>query len=341
MKKTNKKVIVAMSGGVDSSIAAFLLKKKGFDVKGVFLRLWNSENSLFSEKRARQVANILNIPFQTIDFEKEFKKQVVDYFLSEYKAGRTPNPCVVCNKKIKFGLLLKLKADYIATGHYVRLNKGKILKGKDKTKDQSYFLWQLNQDQLKRVLFPVGNYKKEKIKKIAKKLNLPVANIPESQEICFIQSTIGDFLMRHLKQNPGNIVDLNGNIIGKHQGLHFYTIGQRKGIIANKFTGKPWYVLDKNLKKNELIVTQEQKDLMKKELIAKKVNWIAFKNLDKPISVKVKIRYGFLHKAVPAKIFPLDKKVKVVFKRPQRAVTPGQSAVFYKGNELLGGGIII
>lgn len=345
MKEKNRKVIVAMSGGIDSSVSAALLKRAGFDVVGVFMKFWadgpksvvNRCCTLESEKRARLVAEKLDIPFYVFNFEKEFKKKVVDYFLAEYKAGRTPNPCVVCNKEIKFGLLFKkilsLNADYIATGHYARLRQEKLYKGKDKNKDQSYFLWKLNQKILKHTLFPVGDYAKTEVRKLAKKFNLPVLNIPESQEVCFIQTTTADFLKKYLKSKPGPIVEQvhygASKIIGEHQGLWFYTIGQRKGI---GFSKGPFYVLDKDIKKNTLIVTKNEKDLYKKELIVKNVNWAS--EIKFPLKVMAKIRYR--HKLASA----IVDKNKVIFTKPQRAITPGQSVVFYRGQELLGGGVI-
>lgn len=335
-----------MSGGVDSSVSAALLKKEGYDITGVFMKLCSG----FDEKQAQKVAKKLGIPFYVFNFEKEFKKKVVDYFLRVNKLGLTPNPCVVCNKEIKFGLLLEkalvLGADYIATGHYARLQHERLLKARDKNKDQTYFLWRLNQKILKRVLFPVGDYTKTEVRKLAKKFRLPTANATESQEICFIQTTINDFLRKHLKSKPGKIVDPGGNILGEHQGLCFYTIGQRKGI---KLPGGPFYVLDKDLKKNLLIVSKNEKDynppttwqgktyysLYKKELIAKEINWISGKAPKLPLKVMAKIRYR--HEPTLA----IVNKGKIVFPKPQRAVTPGQSVVFYKGQELLGGGIII
>lgn len=341
MKEKNKKAIVAMSGGIDSSVSAALLQRAGFDVIGVFMKFWadgpksvvNRCCTLESEKKARLVAEKLDIPFYVFNFEKEFKKKVVDYFLAEYRAGRTPNPCVVCNKEIKFGLLFKkilsLNADYIATGHYARLRQEKLYKGKDKNKDQSYFLWKLNQKILKKTLFPVGDYTKTEVRKLAKKFKLPVLNIPESQEVCFIQTTTADFLKKHLKSKPGNIINTKGMVIGKHNGLWFYTVGQRKGI---RLPGGPYYVLDKDTKKNALIVSKNEKSLYKKELRFKEANWI--KGAKLPLRVNVQIRYR--HKASLATV----KKNKVIFDKPQRAITLGQSVVFYKGRELLGGGII-
>lgn len=331
-----KKVIIAMSGGVDSSVGAALLKKQGYEVVGVFLNLGQS----FDKKRAQQVAKKLAIPFYAFDLRKEFKSKIVDYFLKNYKIGLTPNPCVVCNKEIKFGFLFeKLKAlgaDYIATGHYARLVRGILLQAKDKEKDQSYFLWKLNQKILKKTLFPIGDYTKTEIKKLARKFKLPVLDIPESQEICFIQTSTADFLKKHIKPKPGSIIDLNERVLGQHQGLWFYTIGQRKRI---ELPSGPFYVVDKNIKRNALIISRNEKDLYKKELIAKNINWIPKKEPKFPLKVMAKIRYR--HDSAPAMITKEKNKIKVVFSRPQRAITPGQSVVFYRNQEVLGGGIII
>jgi tRNA-specific 2-thiouridylase len=345
MIKNKNKVIIALSGGIDSAVAAALLKRAGFDVRGVFMKLVNLPKFKKGEKRAKKISKILGISFITLYLRKEFKKRVINYFLKEHKKGTTPNPCVVCNKEIKFGLFLEktlnLNADYMATGHYVRKIKNpkfkiqKLLKGKDRNKDQSYFLWKLNQRQLRRILFPIGNYTKKEVKKIAKKLRLPVSKTSESQEICFIDKTINDFLRKNIKQKGGRIIDVRGKIIGTHQGLIFYTIGQRKGT---NLSGGPFYVLDKNLKKNILIVTKNKKDLYRNNLIAKNINWISEKPPKLPLKVNVKIRYR--QKASLAKIKPKNKNIEVIFNKPQRAITPGQSIVFYQGQELLGGGII-
>ncbi len=353
--------MVAMSGGVDSSVAAALLKKGRFlpagrqvDVIGVFMKFWLPKTgrgySAESEIRARKVAKILNIPFYIFNFSKEFKKIVVNDFLRKNRRGLTPNPCVLCNKEIKFGLLLqrslKLDADFVATGHYVRRAGKKLFKAKDENKDQSYFLWRLNQKKIGRVLFPIGDYTRPEVEKMAKKFKFPFAGVKKSQEICFVETNVGDFLKRYLKQKPGNIINARGDILGRHGGLCLYTIGQRKGInlaggpaFAKATAGKPYYVLDKDLNKNTLIVTRNEKDLGKKELMARGVNWISDNKPKFPLAVKVKIRYR--SKSVPAIVKPANKgKIRVIFKRNQRAVTPGQSAVFYKGRELLGGGII-
>lgn len=355
-KAGNKRVVVAMSGGIDSSVAAALLKRAGFDVIGVFMKFWSepSKDGLVgvwnrccspeAEKRARLVSENLGIPFYILNLKKEFKKRIVDCFLKEYKAGLTPNPCVICNKEIKFNLLLKkalsLNADWIATGHYAKIQKRKdgihLFQGKDKKKDQSYFLWQLNQKQLNHVLFPVGDYTKTQVKNMAKKFKLPVSGISESMEICFIPSTINDFLKRHLKTKSGKIVNTKGKTIGQHQGLVFYTIGQRKGI---ELSGGPFYVINRDFKKNFLIVSKNEKDLAQKELIVKNVNWISGVVPKLPLKAKVKIRYH--HKAASATIEQFNRKaIKVIFDKFQKAITPGQSVVFLKNKEILGGGII-
>ncbi|MBI2450527.1 MAG: tRNA 2-thiouridine(34) synthase MnmA [Candidatus Nealsonbacteria bacterium] len=341
--KEKIKVIVAMSGGVDSSVAAALLNRAGFNVVGVFMKFWvNPQNRCCSpeaQERARRVAAKLKIPFYVFNFEKEFKKRIVDYFLREYKAGRTPNPCIVCNKEIKFGLLLEkalsLGVDRIATGHYARIVRhsmsNKLLMAKDKKKDQSYFLWQLNQKQLSRVLFPLANYTKPEVRKMAEKFDLPNYATPDSQEICFVPNTVNDFLAKHIKQKKGEIVNVNGRVLGEHNGLEFYTIGQRRGI---GLSGGPYWVADKDLDKNVLIVTKKEKDLLKKKLTFKNANWISGVETRFPIKVKAKIRYR--SNLVSAAL----SKNKVIFDKPQRAITPGQSAVFYSGRELLGGGTI-
>ena len=361
MKKKNKKVVVAMSGGIDSSVAAALLKKAGFDVIGVFMLFWSEDTknakwnrccSPGAQARAREVAKILDIPFYVLDFRKEFKKQIVDYFLKEIKKGRTSNPCVECNRFIKFEVLFKktkeLGGDFLATGHYVRKRECKIqnakckiyklLKAKDKEKNQSYFLWRLTQNQLKHLIFPLGNLTKNEVKNLAKKFKLPVLGIPESQEICFVGTSLEEFLKKYLKPKSGKIVDTKGNVLGEHKGLIFYTIGQRKGI---GLSGGPYYVLKKDTKNNLLIVTKNERDLYQKELIAKEVNWISGIPPKLPIRVKAKIRY--LHTPAPATLHMtsnVTRTVLVIFDRPQRAITPGQSVVFYKRNEVLGGGII-
>jgi len=288
----NKKVVVAMSGGIDSSIAAALIKESKVETIGVFMRIY-PDPLRGSEKRARKIAQILNIPFFVLDLRKEFKNKIINYFLKEYKKGRTPNPCVLCNKEIKFGLLLKqvrkMGAEFLATGHYARVKAQKLLKAKDREKDQTYFLWQLDQKKLKHILFPIGGYTKKQVKDLAKEFKLPMSGVQESQEICFIKNTCNDFLLKHLKKNPGNIVDAKGKVIGEHKGLWFYTIGQRKGI--NVSGKKPLYVLKKDIRKNILIVTENKKDLESKELTVKDINWISGKAPKLPLRVMAKVRY--------------------------------------------------
>lgn len=341
-----------MSGGVDSSVAVALLKRQGLDTQGVFLKLFNSDYFKESEKRAKKIAGILGIPFFVLDLRKEFKKKIIDYFIKELQQGKTPNPCVLCNKEIKFGILLdkilKKDADFLATGHYARLSKDyKLLTAKDKNKDQSYFLWMLNQKQLRHILFPIGNYKKEEVRNLAKKFKLPVFSSRESQEICFIGKDLDNFLRKNFKIKKGDIINTKGEIIEEHQGLWFYTIGQRKAI---GLSGGPYYVLDKNLKKNLLVVTKNEKDLYKKELIVKNVNWISGKEPRLPMKVKAKIRYRHKHSSAVLDCDRKTKNYRLIFNKAQRAITPGQSVVFYspaealakagKVQELLGGGII-
>jgi len=336
-----------MSGGVDSSTAAALLKKNGFEVIAVFMRMHEHSNP----KDAKKVAKILNIPFYILDVQKEFKKRVVDYFIKEHKKGNTPNPCVICNKYIKFKFLIdkmiELKADFVATGHYARIGREirnskfeirKLLVARDKNKDQSYFLWTLNQKQLKKIIFPLGDYTKEQTRGLAKKFGLPVFDKKDSQEICFINTNLYEFLKSRIHANRGPIITNNGKKIGEHKGLIFYTIGQRKGLPATPASwlawraGDPVYVIKKDFKNNALIVSKSNKDLLRKEMLVKNVNWISGKSFNGRCKVKIRS----MAKMVPATI----NKNKIIFDKPQRAITPGQSAVFYDNNEVLGGGTI-
>ncbi|TSA45855.1 tRNA 2-thiouridine(34) synthase MnmA [bacterium] len=353
----SKKIIVALSGGVDSAVAATLLKKQGFAVMGVFMRFFSGRKDEKSSRKAKKIAVILEIPFRKIDARKEFRKKIINYFVSSYKKGLTPNPCVACNKEMKFRLLFDLlrkeKADFVATGHYARLGREipnpksqinskfkiiyRLLEAKDKTKNQSYFLYKLSQKELSKIIFPLGNYTKVEVRKIAKKFKLPISDGEESQDICFLQEKdINYFLGKHIRFKHGNIIDGKGNIIGKHKGLPLYTIGQRKGIEIG--ASGPYFTLGKNLKKNELIVTNDQKNLNSKKFKVKQVNWINQK-ISMPLSAKVQIRY---HADKFPAIIKSDKYGNLIIKtkKPVRAVTPGQSAVFYKNKEILGGGII-
>src|SRR3989338_8552947 len=358
--KLGPTVYVAMSGGVDSSVAAALLKKQDFDVIGVFMNPWSAYAKAsagqatfcpWKEDRedAMRVAAVLKIPLLTWDFSKEYKKEVTDYMIREYRIGRTPNPDVMCYKEIKFGLFLKraLKggANYIATGHYVikvkmKNEKGKrnlggfkLLQAKDKNKDQSYFLWTLTQEQLKHCLFPIGDYIKPEVRKLAKKFKLSNCDKKDSQGVCFIGPLdMKDFLKKYIKPREGNIVDRDGKTIGRHDGIYYYTIGQRHGLNISNGKG-PYFIISKDIEKNIIYVGRDR-DLGEKETKITGISWINRKP-KLPAEVYVKIRYrSTSERAI------LSKSNTVRFIEPVRAITSGQSAVFYKGRELLGGGII-
>jgi tRNA-specific 2-thiouridylase len=358
---SSQKVMVGMSGGVDSSVAAALLLERGYDVIGITMHMWEdptAENedtredsccSLSAVEDARRVANKLSIPHYVINFKDIFKKTIVDYFIDEYLNGKTPNPCIACNKFIKFGIFiekaLSMNVDYVATGHYARIeydNDRKrylLKKAVTKEKDQSYVLYNIPKDNLCKVLFPIGDYVKEEVRNIARKYELPIATKPDSQEICFIQDNdYAGFIKRMSKSNikPGYFVDTNGNILGEHKGIINYTVGQRKGLGVT--FGKPMYVVRIDSKKNQ-IVLGEADELFSNELIAHDLNYLSIDTLEEPIKVNAKIRYSA--KESSATIYPLENnKVKVIFEQPQRAVTPGQSIVFYDGDIVVGGGII-
>ena len=360
----NSRIVVAISGGVDSSVAAALLKKKNYDVVGIFLKFWSPYAKAASDKTtrreniccnqealfsARQVAAKLEIPFYVLDVSKEFKREVVDYYIREYENGRTPNPCVVCNKKIKFGWLMEkakeLGAKYLATGHYARIKNNKLLKAKDKKKDQTYFLWQLSQDQLKHILFPIGDYTKQEVRALAKKFGLHVAEKRESQDICFIEKgKNNDFLAHYARKllKPGKIVDSKGKLLGIHKGSVFYTLGQRHGLTGiqlKRQTGgfEPAYVIKLEPGKNRVIIGSKR-DLYNNKLEVKNINLLS--KWPTVLACQASIRYG--HPAESCRITKLlnCRQIKVVFDKPQCAITPGQSIVFYKGNEVIGGGII-
>lgn len=352
-----KRVVLGMSGGVDSSVAAVLLKEQGYEVIGVFMKNWDEEDEngvcMADEdyKDVVAVAEQLNIPYYSINFVKEYWERVFQYFLSEYRLARTPNPDVMCNKEIKFKAFLeyaeKLGADYIATGHYARLiedeNGQKImLKGVDDNKDQTYFLSGLTQKQLEKVLFPLGEYQKSEIREIAQKYDLKTANKKDSTGICFIgERNFNEFLSKYLPAQKGDIVDIDGKKLGTHNGLMYYTIGQRKGIgLGNSKdgTGEPYFVVDKKLETNELIVAQgDDKLLYSKALIANNFNFI--NPIEFPFECGVKFRYR--QKDVKGIITKInDDEYRIDFEEPQRAVTLGQIAVIYKGDICLGGGTI-
>lgn len=359
--KTKGRVLVAISGGVDSAVAAALLLKQGYEVAAVFLHFWKdpsapatAENkccSLTAMNDARAVCRKLGIPFHSFDFSAPFKKAVVDNFLEEYAAGRTPNPCIICNRRVKIGRLLEyargLGYDFLATGHYVNIKsaRGKfsLYRAKDKNKDQSYFLYTFNSEQLKQLLFPLGNYTKPQVRALAKKFGLPVAEKAESQEICFISGKHhNDFLKRNLKLKSGEIKLLDtGEVIGTHQGLPLYTIGQRRGI---EIGGRgPYYAARMDYQTNDLFVARKFDDIIfyEKSLLAKDVIWTNDSAPLKSFKCQAVIRYR--HPAVACRVTPPKKPGQgylVEFDKPQRAVTPGQSVVFYKDSKVLGGGII-
>ncbi|RMF92087.1 MAG: tRNA 2-thiouridine(34) synthase MnmA [Candidatus Schekmanbacteria bacterium] len=357
----SKKVVVAMSGGVDSSVAAYLLKEKGYEVIGISLQLYDQTCytgkdfgtccSISDIKDARRVASKLGIPFYVANFEKEFREEVIEHFLDEYFSGRTPNPCILCNRKIKFKYLLKrameIGASYLATGHYAQIVKDEkngeylLKKGVDKNKDQSYFLAGIGQDILQKLIFPVGNLKKNEVREIAKKGKLPVWEKRESQEICFVPSNnYREFLKKerpHSTGKAGNIVTSDGKVISTHKGIENYTIGQRRGLgIA---AGKPLYVIRINTKKNEIVVGSKE-ELYKRELVVRNLIWHSKKDIPNK-GDKVEIKYRYRSSSAPAEIVSLSKdKLNARFTTPQKSLTPGQEAVFYRGDMVLGAGTI-
>lgn len=354
MKKA-KRVLAAMSGGVDSSVAAALLKKKGFDVIGITMDIWPSKADNFggccsarAVEDAKSVCDRLGIPHYTMNFRDSFKEAVIDNFVSEYLNARTPNPCIRCNEIIKFRELLKkadeLGADYLATGHYAVITDGKkmkeLRKSHDRKKDQSYFLYSMGCEALKRTLFPVGELTKTVTRQIAAKLGLKVADKKDSQEICFIEdNNYGRFLADNSKEaiKPGPIYDIEGNQVGMHRGIIYYTIGQRRGT-GLQF-GKPFYIV-KIDKENNAVIVGEEKDTLGKELAAENVVWTSVEPPQKPFKASARVRYA--SDDVDAVISPVGNgRAEVLFKRPVRSITPGQSVVFYKKDLVLGGGIIL
>lgn len=340
-------VVLGMSGGVDSSVAVHLLQKEGYDVVGVTMRL--TKDSDAAVKDARTVAKKLGIDHYVADFRREFRDIVVENFLQEYNKGRTPNPCILCNAKIKFGLLAQyakaLGADKLATGHYAKIAAGTngqalLLKGADEKKDQSYFLYQIPREILNQVIFPLSTYSKAEIRAIAQELGLSVAEKPDSQEVCFIpDNDYKKFLLETSQRtafDKGPFCDEKGSVLGEHQGIQCYTIGQRKGL--GLAMGTPVYVVGISARKNQVIIGSEQ-DLYKQRLLAIQTNWLCDLPYDTPITVWAKIRYRA--QAQPAEvIIRTNGTAEVVFCDPQRAITPGQGVCFYHGSLVLGGGLI-
>lgn len=346
-----KKVFVGLSGGVDSSVASVLLKKEGYDVTGVFIKTWHPDflPCTWKEERldAMRVAAHLDIPFLTFDFEKEYKKNVADYFISEYKSGRTPNPDVMCNKEIKFGAFLKkaqaMGALFIATGHYARKDGVRLLMGIDADKDQAYFLWTLSPEQLKHALFPIGKYKKETVRKLAKKFGLPTAQKKDSQGICFLGKTdMKEFLAHYMSPRAGSVVNEQGDVVGTHQGAFFYTLGERHGftITAHDDRAKPYYIVKKDLKNNVIMVSHviHSKDELfsQNKIDLENVNWISGSAPDNGKKYMAQIRYH--GEFLPCHI---KDSATIIFAKSQTRAASGQSAVVYDGDVCLGGGIIV
>ncbi|MCZ4058663.1 tRNA 2-thiouridine(34) synthase MnmA [Pantoea sp. LMR881] len=357
---SQKKVIVGMSGGVDSSVSAWLLQQQGYQVEGLFMKNWEEDDgeeyctAADDLADAQAVCDKLGIRLHKVNFAAEYWDNVFEHFLEEYKAGRTPNPDILCNKEIKFKAFLEfaaedLGADLIATGHYVRRQdvdgQSRLLRGLDGNKDQSYFLYTLSHQQIAQSLFPVGELEKPEVRRIAEQLDLITAKKKDSTGICFIgERKFRDFLARYLPAQPGEIETVDGQVVGEHQGLMYHTLGQRKGLgIGGMKESKddPWYVVDKDVARNRLIVAQgsDHPRLMSVGLIAQQLHWVSRQPVTAPLRCSVKTRYR--QTDIPCEIIPHgDDRIEVRFDEPVAAVTPGQSAVFYLGDVCLGGGII-
>jgi tRNA-specific 2-thiouridylase len=352
-----QRVVVAMSGGVDSAVAAGLLARAGYDVVGITMRLWTLEDpdapvgkkrccSVEDTDDARQAADVLGIPHYVLNMEREFHDRVIDYFVAEYGRGRTPNPCLACNEHVKFRALLDravaLEADFLATGHYARIDRAadgryRLLRAVDPAKEQSYVLYTMGQEELAKTLFPVGGYHKEKIRSLAREMGLLLADKPDSADICFVpDGDYASFVRKRLPQESGVMRDAAGAAVGRHEGIAGYTIGQRRGL--GVAVGEKRFVTGIDPELNVITIGPEE-DLMASALIAENVNWVGGAP-DGPLRVDAKIRYRT--PAAAATVTPLaGGAARVVFDAPQRAITPGQATVFYDGDEVLGGGAIV
>jgi len=341
---SKERVAVAMSGGVDSSVAAALLKQAGYNVFGIHMQLWSGSDLAPGISDLEYTCQLLDIPLYQLDLEREFQRVVIDYFCREYGLGRTPNPCIVCNQQVKFGLLLdralEMGVEYLATGHYARVeqtpNGYRLLKAIDITKDQSYFLYTLGQRQLQHLLLPLGELSKEKVRGLAAKLGLPTSSRHDSQDICFIpDNDYRSFIAEHIPLKPGEIVDINGKVLGKHSGLARYTVGQRQslGLASNE----QLYVLELDVANNRLVVGSKDQALHN-ALTARNLSWVAGKAPGEHVKITAKVRYKA--SGVAAELHPKDGLAEVRFLEPQWAIAPGQSVVFYQGDAVLGGGVI-
>jgi tRNA-specific 2-thiouridylase len=341
---SQKRVAVAMSGGVDSSVAAALLKQAGYEVSGVYMQLWPDDNLPLTLSELEHTCQLLDIPLYQLDLKMEFQRLVIDYFCQEYSRGKTPNPCVACNQHVKFGLLLEkaleMGAEYLATGHYVRIESMpdgyRLLRAVDITKDQSYFLYTLGQRQLGHLLSPLGELSKEEVRSLAAELGLPSSNRHDSQDVCFIPNNdYRSFIAEHVSLQPGEIVDITGKVLGKHDGLARYTVGQRQGL--GLASNEQLYVLELDAVNNRLVVGNKDQTLHN-VLVASELSWVSGKAPAESMNVTAKVRYKATE--VVAELYPNDGVVEVRFVEPQRAIAPGQSVVFYQGDVVLGGGII-
>ncbi len=355
-KPEDTRVVVGMSGGVDSSVTALLLKQQGYDVVGIFMKNWDDTDEFGvctateDYEDVARVAHQLDIPYYSVNFEKQYWDKVFTYFLDEYKAGRTPNPDVMCNKEIKFKAFLDhamgLGADYLATGHYARVHEAdgtvEMHRGVDSNKDQTYFLNQIPKEILPKLMFPLGEFDKSEVREIAKDNNLATATKKDSTGICFIgERNFKEFLSEYLPAKPGDMQTLDGEVKGRHDGLMYYTIGQRQGLGIGG-AGDPWFVVGKNLEENILYVGQsfDNEALYSDYLEAVDLNWLVDLDLSQPIECTAKFRYRQEDHPVRVEVDEETNTAKVIFKQPERAITPGQAVVFYDGDRCLGGGTI-